>query len=642
MSRSARGQPRPTRSAQQPVVAAAAAVLVTAAAIAVGQTLGAQAALPRTERLVRPGRHLQHASRRRRSGRRQASRVRESRRAPRAPRRAARPPPRPAPTPHHPGRDTRRRQHPAPTPPRPPRLVAHARPPAPSPVPRRRPHPSPSPGCAAVRRPRPRRRPGRRADLPARRAAPDRPAALPDLPCRGAARQRRSRRRDRGTPARVPGGRPGHLPRRPRRREPGLPAERGGGVGAAAKVGTRRRPRGSHHRGRRRAAHGARRPARPRDTARAGPHRAPVHRRGRHRDRAGVHRRAVDRRAYRATYELRVTDAGAVIDGTAPVTVTVADPRRASTLESPGQQQGSPSGTTPGSAAATPPATTPATAWSPSRRRARPSSAPPGCGLPFLHHRRQISGGRNVPRRGRSRPGRDIGRELSAIDQLTAESRCRIRTRYCRTASHSPPARPTDPVRRTSRQPGGGGGMTAVNCPSAPAPARRASPRTRPRSSAALRHERRDTRDHPECHEKSRPPQRPAPTRAGTGSVRRRRVRRADRTPTFRANAHGSASPPRWARRPVATETTTPKRDERPRPAMPWPHHGDRRATYTMTTTTTSIAPQEPCGQPRGTQSERDRLARHQLLSRTAPFPWPLPVRRKSAKLTAQRALYVS
>ncbi|MFL6152516.1 MAG: cytochrome c3 family protein [Ornithinibacter sp.] len=54
---------------------------------------------------------------------------------------------------------------------------------------------------------------------------------------------------------------------------------------------------------------------------------------------------------YGATYELRVTDGGAVISGAEPVSVTVADPPP--TLQSPGQQQGSPSGSTPASTTTT-------------------------------------------------------------------------------------------------------------------------------------------------------------------------------------------------------------------------------------------------------------------------------------------------
>ena len=61
---------------------------------------------------------------------------------------------------------------------------------------------------------------------------------------------------------------------------------------------------------------------------------------------------------YGATYELRVTDGGAVIAGAEPVSVTVADPPP--TLQSPGQQQGSPSGSTPASATTTTPGTQPA------------------------------------------------------------------------------------------------------------------------------------------------------------------------------------------------------------------------------------------------------------------------------------------
>ncbi len=60
---------------------------------------------------------------------------------------------------------------------------------------------------------------------------------------------------------------------------------------------------------------------------------------------------------YGATYELRVTDGGAAIAGADPVSVTVADPPP--TLQSPGQQQGSPSGSTPASATTTTPGTQP-------------------------------------------------------------------------------------------------------------------------------------------------------------------------------------------------------------------------------------------------------------------------------------------
>ena len=63
---------------------------------------------------------------------------------------------------------------------------------------------------------------------------------------------------------------------------------------------------------------------------------------------------------YGATYELRVTDAGAVIPGAEPVSVTVADPPPV--LQSPGQQQGAPSGSTPASA------TTPASGTQPAYR----------------------------------------------------------------------------------------------------------------------------------------------------------------------------------------------------------------------------------------------------------------------------------
>ena len=61
---------------------------------------------------------------------------------------------------------------------------------------------------------------------------------------------------------------------------------------------------------------------------------------------------------YGATYELRVTDGGAPIAGADPVSVTVADPPPV--LQSPGQQQGSPRGSTPASATASNPSTQPA------------------------------------------------------------------------------------------------------------------------------------------------------------------------------------------------------------------------------------------------------------------------------------------
>ena len=61
---------------------------------------------------------------------------------------------------------------------------------------------------------------------------------------------------------------------------------------------------------------------------------------------------------YGATYELRVTDGGAPIAGADPVSVTVADPPPV--VESPGQQQGSPSGSTPASAKSITPGTQPA------------------------------------------------------------------------------------------------------------------------------------------------------------------------------------------------------------------------------------------------------------------------------------------
>ncbi len=60
---------------------------------------------------------------------------------------------------------------------------------------------------------------------------------------------------------------------------------------------------------------------------------------------------------YGATYELRVTDAGTAIAGAEPVSVTVADPPP--TLQSPGQQQGAPSGSTPASAPASTTSTQP-------------------------------------------------------------------------------------------------------------------------------------------------------------------------------------------------------------------------------------------------------------------------------------------
>ena len=242
---------RRTWRARQPVVAAAAAVLVTAAVVAVSQTLDAQPALhapgassapartsstvvaPPAQRLdVRPAAAFSrpdHAG---------------------AP---ARPPPRRLRRRDDPGPRTLDRRHwhpgPIPHPPRPP--SRRPRPPVPGPP------PSPGHACPAppvlraerrTRGPRPRRAAGCGPDLPARRAAPHRPAALPGLPRRGPARQRRRRRR-RGHPSPgVPGGRPGRVPRRPRHRDAGAPPARGGGVDAGGEGRHQARPRGDDDR----------------------------------------------------------------------------------------------------------------------------------------------------------------------------------------------------------------------------------------------------------------------------------------------------------------------------------------------------------------------------------------------------------